>query len=38
MHAYFTHRLGKIRGLRWETGALLPDRIQKDTLRYAMLR
>ncbi len=32
MHAYFTHRLGKLRGLRWETGALLPDKLQKDTL------
>jgi len=31
-HAYFTHRLGKIRGLRWETGSILPDRLQKDTL------
>jgi GINS complex subunit 1 len=31
-HAYFTHRLGKIRSLRWETGSILPDRLQKDTL------
>ena len=31
-HAYFTHRLSKIRGLRWETGSILPDRLQKDAL------
>jgi len=31
-HAYFVHRLAKIRGLRWETGSILPERLQKDTL------
>lgn len=32
MHSYLTHRNGKIRSLRWETGAVLPDRIRHDTL------
>lgn len=30
--AYFSHRLGKVRGLRWETGPVLPEHIHKDTL------
>ena len=31
-HAYFLHRMGKIRSLRWETGPVLPDHLNKDTL------
>eukprot|EP01035_Chromulina_nebulosa_P037766 gene37766-50980_t len=30
--SYLNHRLEKIRKLRWETGAVLPDRIKQDTL------
>jgi hypothetical protein len=30
--SYVNHRLVKIRGLRWETGAVLPERIRHDTL------
>ena len=31
-HAYFHHRIEKIRGLRWESGPVLPDHLHKDTL------
>jgi GINS complex subunit 1 len=31
-HAYFLHRMNKIRNLRWETGPVLPDYVQRETL------
>lgn len=30
--SYLNHRLEKIRRLRWEAGAVLPERIQHDTI------
>lgn len=30
--SYLTHRLGKIRMLKWEAGAVLPDKIKHNTL------
>ena len=30
--SYLTHRLSKVRGLRWETGPVIPDKIRHDTL------
>jgi GINS complex subunit 1 len=32
INCYLSHRIGKIRVLRWETGAVLPDRINTETL------
>jgi len=32
LNSYLTHRTGKIRMLRWETGPVLPDRVRHDTL------
>lgn len=30
--SYFNHRLTRIRELRWETGPVIPDRINQETL------
>ena len=32
LHSYSQHRLDKIRGLRWETGPVLPENLQRGTL------
>lgn len=31
-HAYFVHRMDKIRSLRWEAGPVIPDQMQKEIL------
>lgn len=32
INSYMSHRLGKIRQLRWESGTVLPESVQQETL------